>query len=238
VAGAFLTAFYMTRQASWVFFGKPADSHAPARESPPVMTIPLAILAVFAVLGGFLGTPAWPWFQSYLSGENTPFTPAVLLAGPQLKLLLLSTIVVGAAFFLGGRIYSKVALQSSREKDPMEKSLPALFWLLHNKFFFDELYAATVIRLNTAFSSLADWMERVIWGGAVNVVSALTVLCAHLNSAFDEWGINAGFDLGCDELRGAGGFLSWIQNGRIQRYLRIAGLGLGLLLLALIWGCA
>jgi len=237
-AGMFLTAFYMTRQVSWVFFGKPADSRAPAHESPAVMTIPLAILAVFAVLGGFLGTPAWPWFQSFLNGEKTPFTPAALVAGPQLDLLLLSTLVVGAAFFLGWRIYSKAALQSPREKDPLEKSLPALFWLLQNKFFIDEIYAATVIRLNTAFSSFADWMDRVIWGGAVSAVSALTFVCARINRAFDELGINAGFDFGCDELRGAGGFLSWMQNGRVQHYLRIAGLGLSLLLLALIWGCA
>ena len=102
----------------------------------------------------------------------------------------------------------------------------------------DEIYAATVIRLNTAFSSFADWMDRVIWGGAVNAVSGLTVVCARINRAFDELGINAGFDFGCDELRGAGGFLSWMQNGRVQRYLRIAGLGFSLLLLALIWGCA
>jgi NADH-quinone oxidoreductase subunit L len=240
-AGAFLTAFYMTRQVSWVFFGKPADlasSHAPAHESPAVMTIPLVILAVFAVLAGFLGTPAWPWFQSYLNGDNTPFTPAALVAGPQLKLLLLSTLVVGAAFLLGWRIYSKAALESSREKDPLGKSLPALFWLLQNKFFIDEFYAATVVRLNTAFSGFADWMDRVIWGGAVNAVAALTVVCARINRAFDEGGINAGFDFGCDELRGAGGFLSWMQNGRVQRYLRIAGLALALLLLALTWWCA
>ena len=100
--------------------------------------------------------------------------------------MLLSTMVVGAAFFLGWRIYSKAAVQSSREKDPLEKSLPALFRLLQNKFYVDEIYAATVIRLNTAFSRCADWLDRVIWGGAVNAVSALTVVCALINRAFDE----------------------------------------------------
>jgi NADH-quinone oxidoreductase subunit L len=236
-AGAFLTAFYMTRQASLVFLGKPVDAASPAHESPPVMTIPLAILAVFAVLVGFLGTPAWPWFHSYLNGESASLEPAALIAGPQLALLLLSTVVVGAAFFLGWRIYGKAALQSSREIDPMQKSLPGLFGLLQNKLFIDEIYAATFLRLNAAFARFADWMDRVIWGGAVNALSALTVLCSRLNRSFDDSGINAGFDLGCAELRGAGGFLSWMQNGRVQRYLRIAGLGLGLLLLALIWGC-
>jgi NADH-quinone oxidoreductase subunit L len=238
VAGAFLTAFYMTRQVCWVFFGKPAedeDHPAPAHESPPVMTLPLAILAVFAVLTGFLGTPIWPWFQSYLDGERTPFTFAALLARPQLNLMLLSTIVVGAALALGWRIYSQVAAQSSREKDPLEKSLPAVFWLLHNKFFVDEIYAATVVRLNTAFSFCADWLDRVVWGGAVSAVSGLTVVLARLNRALDESGINAGFDFGCWGLRDSGGFLSWMQNGRVQRYLRVVGLAVSLVLLALIW---
>ncbi|MBI3192726.1 MAG: NADH-quinone oxidoreductase subunit L, partial [Pedosphaera parvula] len=82
VAGAVLTAFYMTRQVCYVFFGKsrlaPAphgshDSHghhAPAtpHESPGIMTMPLVVLAVFAVLLGLIGTPVWPWFHHYLTG--------------------------------------------------------------------------------------------------------------------------------------------------------------------------
>jgi len=240
LAGAFLTAFYMTRQISWVFFGKPAaaaGSPAPAHESPAVMTIPLVILAVVAVLAGFLGTPAWPWFASFLNGAEVRFTPAALVAGPQLGLMLLSTIVVGVALFAGWRIYSKVAAQSSREPDPLEKSVPAVFRLLQNKFYMDEIYGATVIRLNGAFSRCADWLDRVIWAGAVNAVSGLTEVCALLNRAFDELGINAGFDFGCEEVREAGGFLSWAQNGRVQRYLRIGGLAVGVMALALIWGC-
>jgi len=240
LAGAFLTAFYMTRQISWVFFGKPAEgagSPAPPHESPAVMTIPLVILAVIAVLAGFLGTPAWPWFASFLNGEEVRFTPSALVAGRQLGLMLLSTVVVGLALFAGWRMYSKVAAQSRREPDPLEKSVPAVFRVLQNKFYMDEIYEATVIRLNGAFSRCADWLDRVIWAGAVNAVAGLTEVCALLNRALDELGINAGFDFGCEELREAGGFLSWAQNGRVQRYLRIGGLAVGVLALALIWGC-
>ena len=87
--GALLTAFYMTRQVYYVFAGSnrlAASSHDdpqlaahfedPAHhaahhphESPAVMTIPLVILAAFAILLGFVGTPAWPWFQSFLEGK-------------------------------------------------------------------------------------------------------------------------------------------------------------------------
>ena len=157
------------------------------------------------------------------------------LAGPQLKLMLLSTLVVGAAFAVGWRIYGKVAAQTLRQKDPLEKSLPAVFALLQNKFYIDEIYAATVIRLNAAFSLFADWLDRVVWGGAVNAVSGLTEICARFNRAMDESAVNKSFDLGCAGLRDTGGWLSCLQNGRVQRYLRVVGLAFSLLLLVLIW---
>ena len=94
--GALLTAFYMTRQIFYVFFGhnrsvlssapahgasgvESAHVHVTPHESPPVMTFPLAILAVFAVVLGFIGTPAWPWFQSYLSGAKAGYDFGELL---------------------------------------------------------------------------------------------------------------------------------------------------------------
>jgi NADH-quinone oxidoreductase subunit L len=85
IFAALLTAFYMTRQVCYVFLGSirssrreeaqisvaPRDKSEPphvgsyeAHESPPVMTIPLLVLAAFSVLLGFVGTPAWPWFKA------------------------------------------------------------------------------------------------------------------------------------------------------------------------------
>ena len=55
---AFLTAFYCGRQMLMVFFGKPrTDAARHAGESPPIMTVPLIILAVLAVFGGVLNLP-------------------------------------------------------------------------------------------------------------------------------------------------------------------------------------
>ena len=68
VFGALLTAFYMTRQVSYVFFGTwRGQGHA--HESPTVMTRPLAVLAFFAIALGVIGTPAWPWFRKFLEGR-------------------------------------------------------------------------------------------------------------------------------------------------------------------------
>jgi NADH-quinone oxidoreductase subunit L len=55
LAGAFLTAFYMFRMVFVVFFGKSRDAHAHAHESPNVMTVPLMILAFFALAIGWVG---------------------------------------------------------------------------------------------------------------------------------------------------------------------------------------
>ena len=64
VVGALLTAFYMTRQVSYVFFGSIA-AHGHAHESPRVMTTPLVMLAFFAMALGAIGTPIWPWFRGF-----------------------------------------------------------------------------------------------------------------------------------------------------------------------------
>src|SRR6476661_3743914 len=67
--GAFLTAFYMTRQMCYVFFGVSRLREKP-HESPRVMTVPLVILAACSILIGLLGTPAWPWLHQYLTGAE------------------------------------------------------------------------------------------------------------------------------------------------------------------------
>jgi NADH-quinone oxidoreductase subunit L len=55
---AFCTAFYMGRQLMMVFFGKPRHEAAEhAHESPRLMTIPLAILAVLTIVGGSMNLP-------------------------------------------------------------------------------------------------------------------------------------------------------------------------------------
>ena len=94
VFGALLTAFYMTRQMFYVFaetnrggsaaHGEHSGHAKEPHESPAVMTVPLVILAAFAMILGFFGTPAWPWFQNYLTGEHAAsglgelFSPDIL----------------------------------------------------------------------------------------------------------------------------------------------------------------
>jgi len=235
--GAFLTAFYMTRQVCRVFFGKPATSEAEhAHESPPVMTVPLVILAGLAVVAGFFGTPAWPWFQSYLEGGRAGFDLSKLMEGHQLPVMLLSTGLVVAAIVLSGWIYGRAAARPAREPDSLETAQPAIFACLRRKFFVDEFYDATFVRLTAAFAMFSDWLDRKVWGGLVRAVSWLALALARFNRSVDETVVNGGFDAGTDTVRDSGKWVSRIQNGQVQRYLRVIGLAFCALLLLLLWG--
>src|SRR3981081_3080626 len=66
LAGVVLTALYMTRQMIYVFFGNRREASEHAHESPSVMTVPLIVLAVCAIVLSVVLTPAWPWLHSYL----------------------------------------------------------------------------------------------------------------------------------------------------------------------------
>jgi NADH-quinone oxidoreductase subunit L len=235
--GAFLTAFYMTRQVCYVFFGKPATGPAEhARESPPVMTVPLLILAGLAVLAGFFGTPAWPWFQTYLEGGRAGFDLSKLLDEHQLPVMLLSTALVTAAIVWSGWIYGRAAARPARETDPLAAAQPALFTCLQKKFYVDEFYDATVVRLTAALAKFSDWLDRVVWGGLVKTVCWLTLALARLDRSVDDSVVNEGFDLGSETVRGSGHWVSRLQNGQVQRYLRVIGLAFCGLLILLWWG--
>jgi NADH-quinone oxidoreductase subunit L len=60
---------------------------------------------------------------------------------------------------------------------------------------------------------------------------------AWLDRYFDEYVVNSGFDEGCRRLTKGGALMSRLQCGQVQRYLRLLGLALTVLVLLLIWGC-
>jgi NADH-quinone oxidoreductase subunit L len=196
------------------------------------MTVPLMILAAFALLLGFIGTPLLPWFQTYLTGEV-----ASANAWTVLLLMLISTIIVAAGIGLGWWLYGRKPVAKPQEPDALEQLQPAAFEVLRNKFFVDELYGATVVWFNAWFSQFCEWLDRVVLGGSVGLISYGVLGVSWLSRLVDEYIVNLGFDQGCERLRSSGGFLSRLQDGQVQNYLRVIGLALTLFLLLLTWGC-
>ncbi len=219
-----LTAFYMTRLVCNVFFGKPRTHAAEhAHENSAAMTMPLVLLAICAIVVGFLGTPAWPWLQSMLEGAREVHGHSIF-AEP--GLMILSILLVALGIGAGAALYYFLRKRSAAsEPDPIEKAAPALWNALANRLYFDELYAATFGRLLDAVAWLSDAFDRYIWGGMVNLVGGLGQFAGGVNREFDENTLNGGFDAASENLRKTGVAYSRAQTGDAHGYLRGIALG-------------
>jgi NADH-quinone oxidoreductase subunit L len=223
LAGVALTALYMTRQMIYVFFGHRRSVSVIPRESPPVITAPLVVLAACSIVLSVALTPAWPWLQSYLSGESARFEIALLIQ----PMLFVSLALVAGGIGLGYIIYRKAA-----DTDPLEQKQPGLFRFLENKMWLDELYDRTVVTVSRSAAHLSDWMDRYIWDGLVRLCGGIGQLLGILSVNFDERRINAGVDATTSGTRGLGRLMSAWHSGQIQTYLRAVGITvLGLLIL-------
>jgi NADH-quinone oxidoreductase subunit L len=262
--GAFLTAFYMTRQVFYVFFGTcriklgrttrseqhtvdhaglPDKDHpqtelpSEPHESPSVMTRPLIILALLSILLGFIGTPAWPWFQDFLSGHSASFDFGKLTETEVWHTMLLSTVIVFLGLGLGWWLYGRKTLTGLEEQDVLERLRPDIFKLLQRKYYIDEIYEFTVVRLNAWWARACDWLDAWVWNGAVQLVSYLILGFSWVTRFFDEYVVNVLFDKSCQGISETGGLTSRFQDGKVQNYLRAIGVALTALVLFLIWGC-
>jgi NADH-quinone oxidoreductase subunit L len=233
VFGALLTAFYMTRQVSYVFFGQ-YRGHENAHESPRVMTMPLAILAFFAIALAAIGTPAWPWFRAFLNGHEGNVDFAGFNEPGLMALMRTSSVVVLAGLGLGWWIYGAKS-PAADEPDALEKAIPPVWAVLRDKFYIDELYGATVIAFYGWWAKAADWIDREIWGDMVATVAFLFNRWARLNRFLDANIVDGAFDKGCEEIATGGGLLARVQTGRGQMYLRLLALAVVVLAAILIW---
>jgi NADH-quinone oxidoreductase subunit L len=160
---AALTTFYMLRLLLVAFLGSNRSEAAKhAHESPGVMTTPLLILAVPALLAGLWGIeafythqfqgaepmPAGTWLQQII----VPFSHAPLVA-----LASLGAVVVGAL--------AAWPLYSGSQTDPLPQRLGALAQAMRNRFYFDELYQRLVDSTQDALATAADAFDRWIIDG-------------------------------------------------------------------------
>jgi NADH-quinone oxidoreductase subunit L len=250
--GALLTAFYMTRQVCYVFFGHrrkgvapepiepsetPAsDPHDAAHESPAAMTIPLMLLAALAVLLGFVGTPAWPWLQAFLELRHANFDMSQLGEPGLPQLMLASFLLVFAGLGLGWWTYGRRPIRRAADPDALERLQPVAFHALKHGFYIDQLYALTFQRAAWWIALLMAWLDRWIWCAIPAAASVLTKGLGWIDFSFDRWVVNKGFDEGCNSVAGGGRLLARLQDGRIQNYLRLLAAAVAALALFLLLG--
>lgn len=206
VVVAVLTTFYMFR-LFFVVFGtssrtEPADH---AQETAPVMVIPLRILAVFSLVGGFIGVEnilARQPFGTVVPSEHLMSFGEQLVA-PFAKAPLAATFGLLAAALGFAAAY---ALYGKAASDPLPDKLGALSRWMRDRFYLDELYQATFIRLHDFLAAVAGWIDR--W-----IIAGVGVQGVH----------------GTTELLGRA--LRQLQTGNLQTYALLFALGVALLLI-------
>jgi NADH-quinone oxidoreductase subunit L len=151
-------------------------------------------------------------------------------------LMLVSSLLVFAGLGLGWWLYGRQRIVRAGDPDRLEQLQPALFHALHKGLYIDQFYGVAVQRPAWWLACAADWLERWVWGGAPQVVSALAKGMGWMDFSIDRWVVNKGFDEGSATVATGGRLLARLQDGRIQHYLRLAAGAAALLALLLLLG--
>ncbi len=213
IIGATMTAFYMTRLMALTFWGKSRvakDIHV--HESSLVMTIPLMILALLSLVGGWVGVPevlghgfgipnGWEHWLHHLvkdveaEGSNLE---QWLTMGTSVALAACSAF---AAFFLYTKKFEAL--------DKVKNNFSKIHKIIFNKYYVDEFYGLTIVRpiINSS---------RWLWGVFdVKIIDRTTYLLS-------------------DIVRGTGSTLRLMVNGNVQQYALYIVFGLiGILMMIL-----
>ena len=166
---AALTAFYMFRLWYLTFFGESRNHDAHPHESPAVMLVPLVILAVLSIGGGWIGMSR---FGAYLA-PSVGARPEE--AGGSLEYILTGLAVLAGVigWFMAHRMYHR-----AKTADGLAATTPAGFKLVLNKYYVDEIYDLVLVKPLMAVSKyLLEWVvDFAIIGGLAWLLAGLAVL--------------------------------------------------------------
>ncbi|MFQ5693605.1 MAG: NADH-quinone oxidoreductase subunit L, partial [Nitrospinota bacterium] len=219
-------------------------------ESPAVMTVPLMILAVLAVVGGWVGVPGYNWFHEFLGPVFASAPHASAPAGIRLVaeaageeaggsgallwfLAALSVAVGVGGWMLARHMYTRNVDLPAR----LAERFRGTHRLLLNKYWVDEIYDACVVRPIL-------WLTRALFAvdakgvdGTVNGASWLTVWLSRLSGAFDLQTVDGAVNgIGVILTQWARG-LRRFQTGAVQNYAPAMLLGVFVILsLYLLYG--
>ncbi|MDD2695789.1 MAG: NADH-quinone oxidoreductase subunit L [Anaerolineales bacterium] len=226
---ALLTAFYTMRQISLTFLGSPRTEAAHhAQETPWTMTLPLVVLAVFAVAAGWVGIPEhFPMLGGLLPNWFHDFVGSTLIEHPEAvefnMIPLLTSLGVALLGLLSGwLVYRNLPAGA---QDPVERALGPLHTLLKNKYYFDELYDVLFVRparwISETFTY--QWMDRGLIDGFLHLVAQVAfVLGGAFRNYIDKPIVNGFGDLVGATTKRLGRVLKPLQTGRVQQYMLTA----------------
>jgi len=219
VLTAMMTAFYMFRLLSLTFYGKEKfdNHHIHPHESPAVMTVPLIILAVLSVIGGYIGLPKMfagengNLFENWLAPIYEPAEIKLAHFGAESHFVEILLMVVSVALVLVSIYYAlKIYTKKPGVAENISKKFTGAYNLLLNKYFVDEAYEAAVVK------PIQKGSEKVLWDFADStIIDGIVNGSAHLINIIS-------------------GSVRKIQNGITQFYAVIMVAGIAIVLLWLI----
>jgi len=252
ILAAVMTAFYMFRSYFMTFTGgfRGTDEQKHhLHESPPSMAWPLRILAVGAVVAGFVGVP--PVFSELtgiphaLSEWLAPIFPPLagmgaaephLTAGIEIALMIFSVTVAAIGIFIAWRFYTGERAFDRPRK--LAERFPAAYRIVFNKYYVDEAYETVFVRgLGKGGGRfLWDFDARVVDGFFVHGVRNVVLALSWLSSFFDQYVVDGAVNGVAGTLQAGFRGARRLQTGRVQNYAFVMGGGLLILVAAyLIW---
>jgi NADH-quinone oxidoreductase subunit L len=255
-AGAFLTAFYMTRLYILVFrgaerFGEKTASHL--HESPPIMTVPLLILAVGSIAGGWIGIPRVisPGVPNFFERWLEPVLPR-LAGAPGVEGVSGAAAAAGQPVAAGEHVAARLAAGMELRLMALSLGLAlggmALGWLFYerrpripgwiaararfvyrlvsNAYYVDALYGMLILAPYGWLCRAAGWIDRWVVDGVVNAAGYLTLGTSYGSVGFDTFVVDGLVNVTGRAVRAGSRALRVVQTGVVQSYATAMVLGI------------
>ncbi|TVP76633.1 MAG: NADH-quinone oxidoreductase subunit L [Puniceicoccaceae bacterium] len=160
--GALLTAGYMGRLFWIVFLGQPnSEAAAHAKESPLSMTVPLIVLAVLSVCGGWLSY--WP----EALGGSIKADKTLLQAMDGYDAMYNNVLIYGTAAWVLGLLGSFFFYGRGAKEDRLQKNAAPVYGLLRSRLWFDEVYDYYVAKVQQRLAIFLSFIDVFVIKGVL-----------------------------------------------------------------------
>lgn len=220
---AFMTAFYMFRMWFFTFTGEKRSPGEP-HESPKSMTIPLIMLAAFALISGILTFFMDGFGQLVFFEEAHGHAVEEIIHVFSSPLTYLSIGLAGLGIGLAYLIYSKRTISSNIFVS--SKPTKAIHNMLVKRYGMDWAYRMFGLKIAYGFAKVADFFDRRVIDGVVNGTAKGGLLVGKASGFFDQKGIDGAVNGISRGIIGGGRSLRRSQTGNIQGYLAAVVLGI------------
>jgi NADH-quinone oxidoreductase subunit L len=172
-----LTAFYTFRAYFMTFWGQeriPHEAGHHAHESPPIMTVPLVILAIGAVAVGIVVEPLTHAFSGFLNSHTAGLKPET--AETHFMVMALSAVMALGGIVVAWWVYVREPGMAGH----LANRVRNLYQLSLNKFHVDDLYDAFILRPLAGVTALCRVFDQYVVDGLVDLIGQIPGLIGYL----------------------------------------------------------